>query len=268
MVRTQSTRAGVEVTGGCRAGRCEQGSVDDGRQALNACCLDSNDEGRSRRGRIEVETLAVRRHEQTDDDDTPNVEEENTDVDPLDSLREVAPRVLCLAGGDLKEWIRSSSDLLVSKRRSYRHNLRADEREGSLSHDRPPAKEATSGSRNVVVLHEGARMLPVSETDAVVVRSTAQIKYDTEDDETDDGDNLYGCEDKLRLAIHAGSEQVNHDDDNQEYGYPRCAVDCAVPETDEDSCSAELGGENDRPVIPCTKFSMERSCTSKKWCLQ
>ena len=44
-VRTQSTRASVEVTGSCRAGRSKQGRVDNRRQTLDASSLDSNDEG-------------------------------------------------------------------------------------------------------------------------------------------------------------------------------------------------------------------------------
>ena len=44
----------------------------------------------------------VRRDKETDDDDTANVEEQDTDVNPLDRLGQVATRVLRFASGDLR----------------------------------------------------------------------------------------------------------------------------------------------------------------------
>ena len=44
---------------------------------------------------------------------------------------------------------------------------------------------------------------PVPEADAVVVRSSTQIKNDTEDKQSGNGDDLDGSEDKFGFAISA-----------------------------------------------------------------
>ena len=76
--------------------------VDDRRQTLDTRSLDRNDEGRLRSIRLgQVEVGVVRRDEETDDDDTADVEEQDTDVDALDRLRQVATRVLRLTGRNL-----------------------------------------------------------------------------------------------------------------------------------------------------------------------
>ena len=56
--------------------------------------------------------------------------------------------------------------------------------------------------------------------------------------------------DKLALAIGTCTEQVDDNHDDETYGYPCSVVDRLIPEVNEDSGSAELGGENDRPVVP------------------
>ena len=55
------------------------------------------------------------------------------------------------------------------------NDLGTDERESSLRHDRPPAQETALRSRDVVELRQGAWMVPVAETETIVVRSTTQI---------------------------------------------------------------------------------------------
>ena len=64
--------------------------------------LDGNDEGRlAGIGSRNTEAWVGGRYEETDDDDTANVEEQDTDVHALDGLGEVAARVLRLTGCDL-----------------------------------------------------------------------------------------------------------------------------------------------------------------------
>ena len=62
------------------------------------------------------------------------------------------------------------------------------------------------------------------------------------------GSELDLREDKLALAIGTGTEQVDDNHDDETYGYPCSVVDRLIPEVNEDGGSAELGGENDRPV--------------------
>lgn len=123
---------------------------------------------------------------------------------------------------------------------TYRNNLGTDEREGSLCHDRPPAEETTGVSLDAVVLNERAGVLPVTETNAVVVRSSTEVKNDTEDNETDDGDDLDRGEDELRLAVDTSTEEIDDNNHDDEYCYPRGLVDGVVPETNEHSACTEL----------------------------
>lgn len=99
--RTERARAGVEIGRRGGPGGGQQAGVDHGRQALDTGILDGNDEGRLGGARGEDEIRVVRRDEEADDGGTADVEQEDTDVDALDRLREIPARVLCLAGGDL-----------------------------------------------------------------------------------------------------------------------------------------------------------------------
>lgn len=73
-----------------------------GGQALDACVLDRNDEGRRSRVRdSEVETGVVGRHKETDYRNTADVEQQNTDVNAADGFREVAAWVLGFTGSNL-----------------------------------------------------------------------------------------------------------------------------------------------------------------------
>lgn len=64
---------------------------------------------------------------------------------------------------------------------TYGCNLRTNEREGCLRHNRPPTQEPTLRTANAVILHERARIAPVPEPDTVMVGSSAEIKNDAED---------------------------------------------------------------------------------------
>lgn len=71
-------------------------------QAFNSCILNGNNEWRlAGVGSPQVKVGVVGGYEQSDDDDTTNVEQEDTDVDTLDSLGEVTTRVLCFTSGNL-----------------------------------------------------------------------------------------------------------------------------------------------------------------------
>ncbi len=72
--------------------------------------------------------------------------------DPLDSFRHVPPWVFCLGGG--------KSD-----------DFGTQVRESRLDENRPEREETTPRARNAVELDERTRVLPVSETDAIVVRA-------------------------------------------------------------------------------------------------
>ena len=144
---------------------------------------DGDNEWRFGRVRLlKVEIWVRGGDEKTDDGHTADVEENDTDVDALDRTRDVATRVLGLSGGDGDD-------------------LGSEVGVGSLRHDGPPREEATLASANVVELREGTRVLPVTETDTVVVRASTEVEDDTKDDQSDDSDDFNGSKHELCFSI-------------------------------------------------------------------
>lgn len=60
-------------------------------------------------------------------------------------------------------------------------------------------------------------------------RGTTQIDDETEDDETDNCDDLDGGEPELAFTEGAGTQEVDDDDDDTSDGNPCGIVDLAVP---------------------------------------
>lgn len=206
---------------------------------------------------------------ETDDDDTADVEEQDTDVDALDGLGQVATRVLRLTSCNLKSRVSVKCIMDSTATITYSNNLGTDERERRLRQDREPAKELALRAGDAVELDEGTGVLPVAETNAIVVGSAAQVEDDTEDDETGDSNDLDGAklrcmvssirnvaiqrdlrEDELRLAIYTSAEHVDRHDDDQTHRYPRGIVDGLVPKVDENGGCAQLSRQDDGPVVP------------------
>ena len=73
---------------------------------------------------------------------------------------------------------------------AYSNDLSTDKRERGLGEHRNPAEELALGAANAVELDKRTRVLPVAETETVVVRSTTKVEDDTKDDETNDRDNF------------------------------------------------------------------------------
>jgi hypothetical protein len=78
----QGSGRGVEIGRSRGPGRGEETGVDDRRQRLDTGSLDGDDEGRARGVRgSETETLEVGRDEETDDQDTTDVEDQDSDAE-------------------------------------------------------------------------------------------------------------------------------------------------------------------------------------------
>ena len=98
-------------------------------------------------------------------------------------------------------------------------------------------------------------VLPVAETDTIVVGAASEVKNDTQNDEAGDCDNLdrtskwisnlrkkkrlveHGREDKFGLSIGPGAEHVDGDDDDDTYCHPDCVVNVWVPEIYQEGSS-------------------------------
>ena len=93
--------------------------------------------------------------------------QKDTDIDSTNGFWQTTTRVLSLPSSDLDERI-SQSPLAENHDAwgTYSDNLRPNEREGRLGDDTPPSNKPTSGSRNLVVLHERAGVFPVTESDS------------------------------------------------------------------------------------------------------
>lgn len=105
---------------------------------------------------------------------------------------------------------------------AYSNNFGPDERESSLGHYSPPTKETSLCSVVTIVLHERAGILPVTESNTIVVGTTAKVNHNPKDlfkqirpltqiyseaeithNEASDGDDLDRSKYKLCLTISA-----------------------------------------------------------------
>lgn len=73
---------------------------------------------------------------------------------------------------------------------TYSNYFGTNEGEGGVTQDGPPAQETTRCTSDTMVLNERLRILLVPETKSIVVRASTEIKYDPEDDQPSDGNDL------------------------------------------------------------------------------
>lgn len=78
----------------------------------------------------------------------------------------------------------------TEEERTYGNDFGPDEGEGSLGHDRPPAKESACYTGNAIVLNKGAGILPVAEANAIAVGPATKVKNNTKNNETCDRDHF------------------------------------------------------------------------------
>jgi hypothetical protein len=55
-----------------------------------------------------------------------------------------------------------------------------------------PAEETVFDAAYTIILDERSRLFPVTESDAVMVRTSAKVKDDSQDNKPDNGNNLDG----------------------------------------------------------------------------
>ena len=97
---------------------------------------------------------------------------------------------------------------------AYGDDLRANERESGVIKDSPPAEESAFCAGDSLVLNKRTRVLPVAETDTIVVGTTSEVKDDTQDDETGDCDYLdrtgkcIGKWEQIRSVDHAREPEL------------------------------------------------------------
>lgn len=115
-------------------------------------------------------------------------------------------------------------------------DLGTDVRKGSLRQNSPETKEFTECAWDPGVLDKGTGVLPELETMRSLVRTSSGGQDDTEDDETDDGEDLDGRKPEFTLPIDAGPGKVDCEDNDKADGDPDTVVDRLVPVIDEYGC--------------------------------
>jgi hypothetical protein len=90
-------------------------------------------------------------------------------------------------------------------------------------------------------LYERSRILPIPETDAIVIRPTSEIEDDSQYDKTNDGNHFDRRKDEFRFSIGACSQHVDDNNDNKAYRYPRGIINLLVPIVDKHSGGTKLG---------------------------
>lgn len=228
----ESSGRGEKIRRGGGPSGSQETSVDDRRQGGDTGVLDGNDEGRFTDSATGSEVLGVGGDNDTDDESTTEVEDQDSDKHLFDGSGDVSSRVLGLSGGN-------------------GNNLGTNVGEGSLGQDGPETEELSEVTLDTGVLDKrSGRSVPVFETNDLARRSTTGRDDDTEDDQTDNGEDLDGGEPEFGFTVGTGTEEVDKDDDEETDGDPDTIVDFGGPVVDQDGSGGKFGGENDGPVVP------------------
>lgn len=144
---------------------------------------------------------------------------------------------------------------------------RGDVREGSLGEDGPESEELSERARDALVLSKGSGVPPVGESEVTLVSSSG-VDDDTDEDQTDNGEDLDGGEPELGFTVTLGSEHVDADDDDKGDGDPDGIVDGVRhglgPVLDKDGNGSEFDGENDCGGRAIVRRSPGSRC-EKRW---
>jgi hypothetical protein len=167
-------------------------------------------------------------------------------LNPLDSPRQVPPRVLGLSGSD--------SD-----------DLSSDIGESGLREHGPETQKLSLSTRDPGVLNQRTGVLPILESDDFTIGSTSGGQDDSQQDQPGDGQYLDGSEPELALPIDTRAGKVDGEDDDETDGDPDGVADLLRrdPVVDQDGRGGEFGRENDRPVVPTTRRAKDQYTRSK-----
>jgi hypothetical protein len=128
-----------------------------------------------------------------------------------------------------------------------------------LGKDGPETEESTKSTLDTLVLDESTWGPPEPESDRRVVRSTSRGNDDTEDDETDNRQDLDRGKPEFTLSVDTCAKHVDDDDNDEAEGDPQTIeLDAFGPVVDENGGGGELGGQDDRPVVPVVPAESER----------
>ena len=112
-----------------------------------------------------------------------------------------------------------------SERYSRERRLYQNSKERQKPAPRPRHVSLAIINRQLV---ERARTDPVPKTNHIVIRTAASHEDDTEQDETDDGDDFHAREPELGFAVCAHAEEIYQDDEDEADGHVYCGMGVCV----------------------------------------
>ena len=141
-------------------GRTQEAGVGDVGEDLDSGPLNGNDPGgRCRVTGVGDETRFVEGANQTEDEDTEDVKQEDTDPDTTNGLRDVLGRVVGFCG-------------------SHSENLGSQEGVGSADQNRPDASKPAQRTRDILVLDESAGFV-LRKTNSVILLAGQREQRET-----------------------------------------------------------------------------------------
>lgn len=175
-------------------------------------------------GSLGQEGGVVRVDEQTDEEETQDVEEGDTPEDLLDGTGKRFDGVAGLSGSQTDQFSTS-------------------EGEGSCDED---------GAETLEAVLERTRVVPVAGTPVLVVtttrRTTTADKNERDDHEDDDGGHLEDGGEELFLGVTDGTKQVDDDDDDEEDGDPDSEGYVVGPVVQGDATDNKLKRQDNGPL--------------------
>lgn len=236
----QITRPCVQEGVGRGRSRGQDDSVDDGRKHRDSGTDDRNNPwrcgGTSRAGGLCTQEVGiVVRNQNANGQGAQDIEEQNTPEDSLHSLGDVSARVFGLASG-------------------HGHHFHTTVREGGVDEGGPETEETALSTTRDIWLH-GTGVSPVLKTKAMLSRDTTTIDDESEDQQTDDGDDLDRGKDELGFAIDGDGENVETQDEDDDDRDPGCDVDMdsTMPILNDGRGSGDFGAQGNGtgvPVVP------------------
>ena len=228
---------GVQEGIGGGRGRGQDDGIDDRRKNRDTGTVyGDNPRGSGRAGcasRLGVQqALVVVWDEDTDGERAQDVKEQDAPEDTTDGLGDILPRVLGFT-------------------RSHGDHLDAAVREGGVHQSREQTQKPAGIPGSDVRFHRPG-ILPVPESQAIVRRPSAKVEDQSQQEQTDDGDDLDASEAEFGFTIDRHGEDVEAHDHNDDDGNPCGNVDVlgTRPELDDDGRRGNLGAECDGTRIP------------------
>lgn len=168
----------------------------------------------------------VRVGDDSDAQGTQDVEDDQSDKVPTSRLRHVLARVSHFARGEDDQ---------------FRAKVEGEPREDP---DVKEGGEASTGTVNDIRL-DGARVVPIAETQSVMVGTSPEHQDEGQDQKTRDHDHLDSRKPELGLGVDSDGTQVEAHNDNQHYGDPDGDVDIVGPVANDNARRCDLVGHDD-----------------------